>query len=121
MGFRELVSKVQEYSGFSDTESKDALECMVESVAVHLPEPDRKMFASELPEYLQDIALAVYPTPETVHQDIIEQFMENQEIEEDHAKKQILAAWHALKDNISSGAIEHIIAQLPNRTVAILR
>lgn len=120
MGFRELIKRVQEYSGFSDLESKDALECLVESVAVHLTEGERKDFASQLPDYLQDIALAVYPTPETAHQDLIEQFMENQEIEEDHAKQQILAAWHALKDAISPGEIEHIRAQLPNTTVAFL-
>lgn len=31
MGFRELIKRVQHYSGFSDKESKDALEHMIES------------------------------------------------------------------------------------------
>jgi uncharacterized protein (DUF2267 family) len=49
MKYRELIKKVQNYSGFSDTESKEALEMMVESLAVHLNEGERKDFASQLP------------------------------------------------------------------------
>lgn len=120
MGFRELIKEVQDYTGFSDEEAKEALECMVESVAVHLNEIGRKDFASQLPEELQEIALAAQPNPETVQQDLIEQFMESQEIEEPRAKQQILAAWQALKDAISHGEIEHIKAQLPRTTVSLL-
>jgi uncharacterized protein (DUF2267 family) len=120
MGFREMIKKVQLYSGFSDQESKDALEMMVESLSVHLNEGERKDFASQLPRELQDIALSVMPTQETARQDIIEQFMEQEHIEEDRAKKQALSAWKALADAISPGEIEHIKAQLPNRTVSML-
>lgn len=120
MGFRELIKKVQDYSGFSDSESKDALEMMVESLAVHLTEGERQDFASQLPTELQDIALSVYPTDKHARQDIIEQFMENQHIDEGRAKKQIHAAWEALKDAISPGEIDDIRAQLPNKTVEIL-
>ena len=120
MGFRELIKIVQLDSGFSDTESKDALEMMVESLAVHLDEGERKDFASQLPSELQDIALSVMPTEETAHQDIIQQFMEMEDIEEPHAKKQIVAAWLALKEAISEGQIRHILAQLPNNMVAML-
>jgi uncharacterized protein (DUF2267 family) len=120
MGFRELIKKVQDYSGFSDAESKDALQHMVESLAVHLTEGERKDFASQLPSELKDIALSVHADERNSRQDIIEQFMENQHIPEDRAKKQILSAWHALKDAISGGEIDHIRAQLPNKTVAFL-
>jgi uncharacterized protein (DUF2267 family) len=120
MGLRELIKKVQVYSGFSDQESKEALEHMVESLAVHLNEGERKDFASQLPEQLQDIALAVRATEENARQDILQQFMEMQHIEEGRAKKQILSAWKALKDAISRGQIEHIRAQLPNSTVSFL-
>jgi len=120
MGFRELIKKVQVYSGFSDQESKDALEHMVETLAVHLNEGERKDFASQLPQELKDIALSVLATEENSRQDILQQFMENQHIEEGRAKKQILSAWHALKDAVSPGQIEHIRSQLPKKTVAFL-
>lgn len=120
MGFREMIKRVQYYSGFSDKESKEALEQMVESLAVHLTEGERKDFASQLPEELSDIALSVFPTKETARQDILEQFMQMQHIEENRAKKQIHAAWETLKDAISPGEIEDIRAQLPNKTVAFL-
>jgi len=120
MGYRELIKKVQLYSGFSDAESKDALDVTVESLAVHLNEGERKDFASQLPEELQDIALAVLPTEETASQDIIEQVMELEHIDEGHAKKQILSAWQALKEAISPGQIEHVKAQLPGKMTALL-
>jgi uncharacterized protein (DUF2267 family) len=120
MGYIELIKKVQLYSGFSDAESKDALDCMVESLAVHLSDGERKNFASQLPEELQDQALAVLPTAETSQQDFLEQFMELQHIDEPRAKMQLMAAWEALKDVLSSGEVEHIRAQFPAKTVAML-
>ncbi|MBW3568610.1 DUF2267 domain-containing protein [Candidatus Parcubacteria bacterium] len=120
MGYRELIKKVQLLSGFSDKESKEALEHMVESLSVHLTEGERKDFASQLPQELKDLALSVHATKENSRQDILEQFMENQHIDEPRAKKQILSAWKALKEAISEGEIEDIRAQLPNKTVAFL-
>lgn len=120
MGYRELIKKVQHYSGFSDKESKEALEHMVESLAVHLTEGERKDFASQLPHELQDIALSVHATKENSRQDMLQQFMETQHLEEPRAKKQMLSAWQALKDAISKGEIEHIKTQLPDKTVAML-
>jgi uncharacterized protein (DUF2267 family) len=120
MKYRELIKKVQDYSGFSDSESKDALEMMVESLAVHLTEGERKDFASQLPQELQDLALSVYATRENSREDLVEQFMQIEHIDEGRAKKQVFAAWRALKDAITPGEIEHIRAQLPNNTVAFL-
>lgn len=120
MGFREMVKKVQLYSGFSDSESQDALEMMVESLAVHLTEGERKDFASQLPQELKDLALSVYATPRNSHQDIVEQFMEIEGIDEPRAKKQVYSAWNTLKDALSEGEIKHIRSQLPNKTVAFL-
>lgn len=120
MSFREMIKKVQHYSGFSDRESKEALEMMVESLAVHLTEGERKDFASQLPQELKDIALSVMPTKETARQDIVEQFMEMEEIDEPRAKKQIHSTWKAIKDAISPGEIDDIRAQLPNKTVTML-
>ncbi|HEY4160771.1 MAG TPA: DUF2267 domain-containing protein [Candidatus Saccharimonadales bacterium] len=120
MKYRELIKKVQLYSGFSDTESQDALDSLVESLAIHLNEGERKDFASQLPQELQDRALAVLPTKETSRQDMLEQIMEVERIPEPRAKKQMLAAWRALKDAISEGEIDDIRAQLPRKTVALL-
>jgi uncharacterized protein (DUF2267 family) len=120
MGFRELVKRVQTYSGFSDQESRDALELMVESIAVRLEENGRKDFASQLPEYLSDIVLSVYPSAENSRGDLINQFMEYENLNEGRAKRQMLAAWRALKDAISERQINLIRAQLPNSTSVLL-
>lgn len=120
MGYRELIKKVQNYSGFSDVESEQALQIMVESLSIRLNEGERRDFASQLPEELQDIALSVMSTEEMVRQDMVEQFMELEDIDQNRAVKQIKAAWRALKDAISPGEISDIKAQLPNQTVALL-
>lgn len=120
MGYREMIKKVQMYSGFSDSESKDALDCTVESIAIHLNEGERKDFASQLPEELQDMALAVLPTEVTAREDLLQLVMEAEHIDENRAKKQLLSAWRALKEALTKGQIEHIKAQLPNQTVALL-
>lgn len=121
MQYRQLIKKVQDYSGFSDSESKEALQLMVESLAVRLTEGERKDFASQLPQELQDIALAVYATDENSKEDILKQFMEIEDIDEGHAKKQIKAAWKALKEAVSGGEIEHIKAQLPQNMIPLLQ
>jgi uncharacterized protein (DUF2267 family) len=121
MGFRELIVKVQKYSGFSDAESKDALECMVENLAVQLDEHDRKDFASQLPEELQDIALTVIPTVEnTKQEDIVARFMQLQGVDESRAKMQIMAAWSALKEAISPSKLNDVRSHLPNAMMSYL-
>jgi len=120
MKFREMIKKMELYSGFSDQESKESLELMVESLSVHLTEGERKDFASQLPKELEAIALSVWPTKETAKQDMLQQFMNIQQIDEPRAKKQILCAWKTIKDAITPGEINDIRAQLPNTTVAFL-
>ena len=121
MKYREIIKRVQDYSGFSDTESKDALELMVESLSVRLTDGERKDFASQLPMELQDIALTVRSTNENRKEDIIKQFMELEDIDESRAKKQIKAAWRALKDAISPGEIKDIESQLSQKTLTALQ
>jgi uncharacterized protein (DUF2267 family) len=120
MGFRELVKRVQRYSGFSDQESRDALELMVESIAVRLNESGRKDFASQLPEYLSDIVLSVYPSEENSHGDLINQFIQYEHTNEGRARQKMLAAWRALRDAISERQINLIKSQLPLSTTAYL-
>lgn len=120
MKYRDLIKTVQDYSGFSDSESKDALDGTVAVLAVHLTEGERKNFANQLPEELQDLALAVYATEANSQQDLFEQFMEVQEVDAPRAKQQLLSSWDALKDILSSRLIDHIKAQLPQRTQQLL-
>lgn len=120
MNYREMIKKVQHYSGFSDSESKDALDCTVETLAVHLTEGERKDFASQLPQELKDRALSVYATSNTAKEDILEQVARLQNISIDHAKKQLLSSWHVLRDAISDGEIQDIRAQLPKHTKLLL-
>ena len=119
MGTRELIKKVQLYSGFSDQESQAALEQMIDSLAKRLTDDERKDFASQLPPELQTIALTTIPLVDR-RQDIIDEFMEVERIDEPRAKKQVLSAWRALKNAISPGEIQDIRAQLPNATAAML-
>lgn len=58
-GYRELIKKAQDYSGFSDSESKDALDCTVKTLAALLTDDERKDFASQLPQELQDTAMSI--------------------------------------------------------------
>jgi len=115
MGYFELLRKVQDYSGFSATEANDALQLMVESLAVHLSEPERKDFANQLPEELQDIALSVYATDSNSKQDILQQFMVLQHIDERRAKKQIRASWRALREAMARNEVDDIKSQLKNQ------
>jgi uncharacterized protein (DUF2267 family) len=120
MSYRELIKKVRAYSGLSDDESKDALQLMVESLAVHLPESERKDFASQLPTKLQVIALSVYATKANSQEDILWQFVSMQKVDERRALRQMSAAWKALKDTLSGDKIAGIKSQLPHNTVSLL-
>lgn len=118
--YRELIKSVKQYSGFSDAESKDALDSAVATIAAHLEEAERLEFASHLPAELKEIALAIHPSKETMKQDLFEQFTEIQEVDKSRAKKQLLSAWKALKGALSSGEIDHIRTRLPDRAARML-
>ena len=120
MKYREIIKKIQHDSGFSDAESAEALERTVESIAERLQEGERQDFASQLPTELQQVALYATGNKEVHKQDILEEFMEKENIEADHAKKQFLSAWGALRSFISEGEIRHIKAQLPQRAADML-
>lgn len=120
MKYREMIKKVQHYSGFSDSESKDALDCTIETIAAHLTEAERNDFASQLPEELKDRALSIYVTKEIAKEDILEQFARLQNIAIDRAKKQLLSSWDAIKDAISEGEIQHVRGQLTKKAAKLL-
>jgi uncharacterized protein (DUF2267 family) len=118
--YPDLVDRVQNYSGFTRHESEEALQVMIESLSVHLGEPYRKDFASQLPERLEAIALSVYPTKINSKQEILLQIMYLQKIDQNTAKKQVKAAWQAIKDTVSRGQIKQIKSQLPKTTLTYL-
>lgn len=121
MSYRELIKKMQMDSGFSDAESQEALDRMVESIAERLEEDERENFASQLPIELQTIALDVEMTSRDERkQDIIEEFMEKEAIEHERAKKQVMTAWQALKSAITDGEIRHLKKQLPSQAASAL-
>ena len=120
MGYRELIKKVQLESGFSDAESKDALDMTVEAIAGRLTEEECEDFASQLPTELQDIALHAERYDYNDEESLIRAFMDKEKIEEGHAKKQILSAWAAIKSLVSAGEIKDIKSQLPNKVASFL-
>lgn len=121
MNYLELIRKVKLNSGLSDDESRDILQLMVESLAVHLPESERRDFASQLPPQLQDIALSVYATKDNSREDILWQFVTYQKVDKGRAKRQMKAAWSALVDILSGHEISDIKSQLPRKTVDLLQ
>jgi uncharacterized protein (DUF2267 family) len=113
MTYRELIKKVQHYSGFSDSESETALTLFVKNLAARLTPDERKDFASQLPEDLKELAMTDEISKVRTANDFILQFCIEENINEARAKKQIMSAWRAIKDAISKGEVEDIKAQLP--------
>jgi uncharacterized protein (DUF2267 family) len=119
MKYHELIRRIKETTQAADDESQDALELVVENVAVHLTDSTRREFAAALPSELQSAAQMV-PTANHIDEDIIEQLMELEDVEEGQAKRHIRAAWQAIKDMFESSEVEDITAELPNKVVAAL-
>lgn len=121
MGYRELIKKIQHDTGFSDQESETALDTLVESLAERLTDDELRKFASQLPDELKTVAmLTPMEDRDERHMDIVAEFMIKEQISGDHAKKQVLSAWAALKSFISEGQINHIKAQLSPRSAQML-
>lgn len=121
MRYRSLVKKIQHDSGFSDVESEIALDTMVESLAVRLPDDELKDFASQLPKELKQLAMSTATgSRDEYHMDIIEEFMEREMISEENAKKQVLSAWTALKSFVTEGQIRHIKSRLSPTSAQML-
>jgi uncharacterized protein (DUF2267 family) len=120
MTYRELIKKVQHYSGFSDDESETALVLFVKNLAARLTPNERKDFASQLPIDLKEVALTDEVSKVRTANDFIMQFCLEEDIDEKRAKKQVMSAWRAIKDAVSKGEIEDIKAQLPRDIAAQL-
>jgi uncharacterized protein (DUF2267 family) len=120
MQYKQLVKRVQDYSGFSDQEAEGALRLIVEKLATRLTQSERKDFASQLPDELEDLALSGKETQTFSAEDMLDELCEQENINKGRAKKQVFAVWRALKDAISPGEIKDIKAQLPEDLVMML-
>ncbi len=119
MSYHDLIRRIKEAAGAADDESQEALELVVENVAVHLTDPTRKEFAAALPDELQHAAQMV-PTASHLDEDIISQLMDIEDVEETEAKNYIRAAWQAIKDMFDGREVDDIKAELPHNMVAVL-
>lgn len=120
MTYREMIKKVQLYSGFSDSESEAALVLFVKNLAARLTPGERKDFASQLPADLKKVAMTDEVSRVRTANDFIMLFCLEEDIDEKRAKKQVMSAWKAVKEAISKGEIEDIKAQLPTDLAAQL-
>ncbi|MGB4795690.1 MAG: DUF2267 domain-containing protein [Candidatus Saccharimonadales bacterium] len=119
MKYHALITKIKHIAGARDDESQDALELVVENVAVHLTDRTRRDFAAQLPDELQTAAMMV-PTASVADDDIIEQYMDIEDVDEHRARDYLRAAWQAICELFDREAVEDITSELPRTMVAVL-
>lgn len=120
MQYRELVKKVQHYSGFSDQVSEVALRTFVNTLGARLTPDERAQFASQLPQDLKPEAMSSAESERFGVDEFIRRVCDENGVGEAEAKKQIFASWSAIKDAVSPGEIRQIKAQLPKDLDAML-
>lgn len=113
MTYKELIRRVQDYSGFSDRESEDSLRLIVETLSSRLEEDGRENFASQLPQELESVALGPQETDTFTSSDMYEELSQLENIDRSHVKRQLMAVWEALKDALSAGQLNELRSQLP--------
>lgn len=119
MKYHSLIRKIKHLAQAHEDESQDALEVVVENIAIHLDDVSRRDFASRLPEELRTAAMMV-PTASIMDDDIIEQFLDIEDVDEGRARQFIQAAWEALSELFDTDALKDIVRQLPRRTALAL-
>ena len=120
MGYRDLIREIQDASGLSPRESREVLDNTVESLAALLDDEEREEFASQLPSELQYVALDAEPLDGHSHTDLMSQFIERQQVDEDEARTLIGAAWKAIKDALAGGEASYIRSQLSKPSADLL-
>lgn len=120
MKYHTLVQKIKHMAQGHEDESQDALEVVVENIAVHLSDITRRGFAARLPEELQTAAMMV-PTASSMDDDIIEQYMELDDVDEYKAKAYLRAAWEAICELFDGDSVKDITEELPRGMVAELQ
>lgn len=119
MKYRTLIEKIKHLSQARDDESQDALELVVENIAIHLSDHTRRGFAAQLPPELRTAAMMV-PTASAIDDDIIELYMELEDVDEHKARNYLQAAWQALCELFDRESVQDITAELPRKMVAVL-
>ena len=119
MKYHTLVQKIKHMAHAREDESQDALEVVVENIAVHLSDATRRGFAAKLPDELQTAAMMV-PTASSLDDTIIEQYMELNDIDEHRAKAYLRAAWEAITELFDGDSVRDITSELPSGMVAEL-
>lgn len=119
MKYSQLVHKIKAIAGAGEDESEDALEVLVETVAVNLDTYSRKGFASRLPTELRSAA-QMELTASHLDEDIVDQLMDLNEMDEITARKILRAAWRALIELFDSESAEDIQAGLPPHVKSVL-
>lgn len=120
MGYRDLIKEIQDASGLSMRESREVLDNTVEALAALLDDEEREEFASQLPSELQYVALDAEPVASQPRSDLLSQFIERQQVDEDEARTLIGAAWRAIKDALTGGEAGNIRSQLPDKSASLL-
>lgn len=112
IGYSELVKRVERYSGSSNKESEDSLQLIIEAFAARLEESERSSFADQLPEELQELALAPLGTEKFTADEMADQLsaIENKRLE---TQNQFKAVWHVLKETLSGKQIARLQPMLP--------
>lgn len=119
MKYHKLVQKIKHMAQAHEDESQDALEVVVENIAVHLSDSTRRGFAAKLPDELQTAAQMV-PTASSIDDNIIEQYMDLNGVDEHRARKYLRAAWEAICELFDGDSVKDITAELPRGMVAEL-
>ncbi len=119
MKYHALIKKIQHMSQAHNDESQDALELVVENIAIHLSDRTRRGFAAKLPEELQTAAMMV-PTAGVIDDDIIEQYMDLEDVDEHSARHHLRAAWQAVCELFDRESVQDITEELPRTMVAVL-
>lgn len=119
MKYHALVHKIKHLAHAREDESQDALEMVVENIAVHLSDDTRRGFAAKLPEELQTAAQMV-PTANADEDNIIEQYMELGDVDEHRAREYLRAAWEAITELFDGDSVKDIKAELPRGIVSVL-
>ncbi len=117
--YHSLIQKIKQRSHAPADESQDALELVVENIAIHLTDYTRRGFAAVLPRELRVAALMV-PTADSMDDDIIDRFMDIDNVNEQQAHHYIKAAWQVLSEFFDREAMEDIVAELPRRVLDVL-
>lgn len=114
MNYKDMIKKVQEYSGLSESESENGLKTFIMALSSRLTAHERTDFVSELPRELQSQAASVDPESNFSMANMIDTMAETQNVDKNHAKQLVMASWKALKDALTTGEIDALKSELPS-------